>query len=548
MKSFLTAFFLLALLPVTFAQLARIQFIHNAPGGNVDIYVDGNLYVNNLVFRTATPYVDVPAGTLELQIAPGSSASAADAMEVKTIDLEGGETYVALLGSNDKDNMSYELHLTDQVSEYADTGNTIGVAFANGTPDAGALDFYWKEFGFALFDDIAYGEFGAMVSLPTGSYEIDITSAYDNEEIFITNTFDFSWWRGRSMTFFTSGFADDEDDPMKTYVALSTGGTFLLESLSTGNEENKAFVQFIHNAARENVDIYVDDKKVQDDLVYRTASTFLELTAKREVTIGVAPKNSRSVEDVYKKHIVTIRSESNYIVMLNGSVSDTPDELSVIVYDQAQQDTNDDSTVALLFANAATNAPDINLSIPDELDYMGLSEGKYTNYYELAPDKYALQVSYADGTTLTYDAAFRFWKGGTAVVYTSGNYEGDAAELKLYVALPTGGTFPLRLLDTSELEGRHSTVTTDQTVRIRTLGNVTHGYFETALELPEEVVVRATIFSGNGLPIRALKFGSLAAGRNSIDIDAYDLTSGHYFVRWEVGRVVQTQHIIVAKH
>lgn len=547
MKSLFTAFFLLVALQFSTAQMARVQFIHNAPGDNVDIYIDDNLYVDNFVFRTATPYVDVPIGTLNIQIAPANSTSSEEAMNSQTLKINPDETYVVMLGLVQKGSPDYQITMTNQVSELADTGNTVGIAFANGTPDAGDLDFFWKEFAFSLYDDVAYGNFGEMISLPTGAYDIDITAGFDNEEVFISNSFDFSWWRGNSLILFTSGFAEGEP-AMKTYVALSTGGTFPLESLPMDNETSIAFTQFIHNAVKENVDIYIDEVKLEDDLVFRTATPFLELKAKQEITIGIAPKNSESVQEVYKKLPITLQAEGEYVMMLNGAVTGNPNDISIDVYDQGKQSADSNSKVSLLFCNGAMDAPTLDFSVDDAVLHRAVAQGDFASYTDFEPSTYQFELSDNSGTRKSYEARFGFWKGGSAVVYTSGNFDGSTPNLKLFVALSTGGTFPLREMDSSEIEGRNSTILDQEGVLIETLGNITYGPLTTNLYLPEVAPVSLVIVDTQGRPVMTERYGKLDAGMNRVVTDAYKLTSGNYFIRWKVGRVVQTQRIVVAGH
>ena len=45
--------------------MARLQVIHNAAdpiADEVDVYLNGTLALDNFAFRTATPFIDVPAG------------------------------------------------------------------------------------------------------------------------------------------------------------------------------------------------------------------------------------------------------------------------------------------------------------------------------------------------------------------------------------------------------------------------------------------------------------------------------------------------------
>ncbi|MBN1543714.1 DUF4397 domain-containing protein, partial [candidate division KSB1 bacterium] len=81
-------------------QNARLQVIHNAADPNaqaVDVYLEGTLLLDDFAFRTATPFIDAPAGTpINVGIAPGNSTSAADTLVNFTLTLTAGETYVAV--------------------------------------------------------------------------------------------------------------------------------------------------------------------------------------------------------------------------------------------------------------------------------------------------------------------------------------------------------------------------------------------------------------------------------------------------------------------
>ena len=61
-KCLLTFGALLWMASWSLAQTARVQVIHNAPNPTVDVYVNGVLAIDNFAFRTARPFLDLPAG------------------------------------------------------------------------------------------------------------------------------------------------------------------------------------------------------------------------------------------------------------------------------------------------------------------------------------------------------------------------------------------------------------------------------------------------------------------------------------------------------
>ena len=82
------------------ADTAELQVVHNAAdpaAAVVDVYVDGDLTLDDFAFRTATPFLEVPADVeLAIGVAPASSQGPDDILATIPVTLAGGERYVAV--------------------------------------------------------------------------------------------------------------------------------------------------------------------------------------------------------------------------------------------------------------------------------------------------------------------------------------------------------------------------------------------------------------------------------------------------------------------
>ncbi|NJK82730.1 MAG: DUF4397 domain-containing protein [Saprospiraceae bacterium] len=178
-------------------QIAQMQFINNAPDKAIDIYVNEQLVVNNLIFRQATAYLFIPAGKITVKIAPSNSRTTAEAYKTFTLNLANLEGYIAMIGGESAEQA--DLFLYTGASPFAVTRSTIGVAFANGALDVPNMDFV--TLGFSLFNDIKFGEYGTFISVPAIDFELQLTAANQPEVVYVSNKFNFSFWRGRSALF-----------------------------------------------------------------------------------------------------------------------------------------------------------------------------------------------------------------------------------------------------------------------------------------------------------------------------------------------------------
>jgi hypothetical protein len=249
---------------------ARLQVIHNAADPDaevVDVYVNDVLFLNDFAFRTATPYVDVPAGvTLNIGIAPGDSEGPQNIIYDVDVELTPNERYVAiasgLLSTDGFDEnpegreIAFGLFPRGGMREYVHFGLVKALVF-HGATDAPAVDviargswFDWK-----IVDDAAYGDFSGYATFLPREYELDVTLAGDNSAVVATYVADLRGASSKGVTVFASGFLNDAQGPAFGLFAALPDGTVLelptegaMAREASGLEEETHKFELLQNA------------------------------------------------------------------------------------------------------------------------------------------------------------------------------------------------------------------------------------------------------------------------------------------------------------
>ena len=166
-------------------QTARVQVIHNsadAAAEIVDVYLNETLLIPNFEFRTASTFVDAPAGVeIELSVAPPNSSGVEEAIYTAAVTLSADETYVVVAdgivsGSGYNPPQAFGLQIYDMGRELAAESENTDVLVHHGSTDAPTVDIVETGVGAGtLVDNISYTEFQGYLELPTADYVIDVT-------------------------------------------------------------------------------------------------------------------------------------------------------------------------------------------------------------------------------------------------------------------------------------------------------------------------------------------------------------------------------------
>ncbi|HZG00916.1 MAG TPA: DUF4397 domain-containing protein, partial [Chitinophagales bacterium] len=258
--STLTAFFsLFSLLAVS--QTARVQVIHNsadAAAAVVDLYANGAPLVPDFAFRTATPFVDLPAGVdIDLAIAPGNSMSASDAVYNQTVNLTANETYVVIAtgivsATGYMPTQPFTLAVYQMGRETASMMGNTDVLVFHGATDAPMVDVTLPD-GTPVVDDVSYGAFASegYLQLPADDYMIEVRDATGVNTVAAYDApLQTLGLQGSALVVLASGFLDpmmnSNGAAFGLFAALPAGGNLMALPASA---PPTARVQVIHNCA-----------------------------------------------------------------------------------------------------------------------------------------------------------------------------------------------------------------------------------------------------------------------------------------------------------
>lgn len=483
----ITTYLVLTLIVLTssftaYGQTARVQAIHNSAdpaAAIVDVWVTGIPVVgevriaDDFAFRTATPFIDAPAGIpLEIVIAPSNSTSSASGIATFPVgSLTTGETYVVVANGvvapgsfpSNPDGISTGLDLSIYVGgeESSPVASTCAILAHHGATDAPGVDIDVR--GQVTFvDNAVYKDFQGYIPAAAGKFILDVRDSANTTTV-ASYYADLSSLADSAIVAFASGFlTPGQGNDFGLFAALANGAVVELPQIETSR------VQIIHNAAdpaAATVDIYItadlsagDDTIILQDVDFRTATAFLDVPSNLPLTAHVAPANSASASDAIASiPLGSLMTDQTYVVVANGVVNPgsftaNPDAVNIgfTLYPYAPaKEASGSADVDLMIFHGATDAPTVDVVVPggptlaNDISYTDFNSAGYVS---VPAASYDVDVMDAAQTTVVaaYTADVSSLSGGAAVVFASGFLDANQGEaFGVWVALPDGTTFPL---------------------------------------------------------------------------------------------------------
>lgn len=526
---------------------ARVQIIHNSADKAarvVDVWINDSLALDSFVFRTCTPFIDLPSYTnLNVVIQPHGSTNLANALGQYTLDLAPNEKYIVVAngiasGSGYAPAPAFNLDIFMGAEEVSGNPANTNVLVYHGATDAPAVNVVSGTT--TLVDSIYYTQFSnGYLQLPTLDYNIALTDAfYDTIAKFSAPLASLNL-QGQSLVVLASGFinraANRNGSIFGLYAALPSGGNLIpLPQIL----EDSARVQIIHNCADLNaevVDVWINDALVLDNFSFRKSTPFLSLPAGIDFDLTIAAQSSTDTIIDVRRYFYNLEDKT-YIMVAQGNVSTTGYDpivpFGIAIFDQGRETASNASNTDILVFHGGTDAPVIDVLTDNTPVVQNLLYSQFSSdYVELPTASYVLNLKEGFGVTMvaSYNAPLSSLglQGKAVVALASGfinpNVNSNGPDFGLWVSLAAGGDL-IPLVDVTSVENMKNNATVNVYPNPASnklyISNILPGNENTVVNFYNQIgeVVLSQQISANSSSVSSIEIDMLAAGLYTVEV------------------------------
>ena len=355
---------------------AFVRVAHLSPDAPaVDVWVDGDVVLQDVVFDDFSTYLPLPAGSHRVQVSPANQTTPI-VIDASVTLTEGTYYTVAAMGPLAS---IQAVVLTDDLSR---DPSKAKIRFIHASPDAPPVDITLTD-GTRLFPDVAFK--GSTPSKPVGSGSYDLQVRVAGTETVALSFGDVPLSNGTNYSIFATGKLSDGS--LKATVAVDAPGN---GSTTVKLEPATASLRVAHlSPDAPAVDIYVDGAPVNglSGVSYRAVSGYLTIgAATHDVRVYVAGTTINPVIDA----TLTLNPGASYTVAATGLVGQG--DLSPVVLMDDRAGTTVGKTL-VRFVHLSPDAPNVDVKVqngPTIFDNVGFRGAE--GYDEVGSGSYDLEV------------------------------------------------------------------------------------------------------------------------------------------------------------
>ncbi|ADJ16336.1 hypothetical protein C497_10018 [Halalkalicoccus jeotgali B3] len=189
------------------SQMAMVRVAHLSPDApNVDVYVDGEVVLEDVAYRDVSDYLELQPGTYGVQI-----TAAGDQETVvfdEDVEVQTGAFTLAAVGEIEGESQPFDVLVVED--DLSDPGENARVTALHASPDAPEVDLVEAESGDPLAAGLAFGD-TATFEVPEGSYTLEVRPAGGEEAV---AEFDVEVAAGTVYSAFAVGYVEPANAPV----------------------------------------------------------------------------------------------------------------------------------------------------------------------------------------------------------------------------------------------------------------------------------------------------------------------------------------------
>ncbi len=323
---------------------ARVQLLHLADGaGEVDIYVNGEILLDDFAEETGTGFFPVTAGAeLTVDVVAGDALDNSDPVYTVTLadGLVADTKYVlAAMGdvNSDDEASAFRVVAIGGARTPTEVGTgPVGAMLVHAVDDAPTVDVVLEQ-GFSgetAVDNFAFGSYTSDAAGMAQYIDIDpaaltfggtalvnINEATTDEFVAGFQTTDLSSLAGQQVVIAATGSLAEGTFDLTAFLGLDAATPAASPGLALSSA---ARLQVVHNSpdpAAEVVDVYGNGVKLIDDFAFRTATPFITVPSGTDLDLNIAaPDSEDDTTPVVDAPTINLDPGSTTIAVASGVV------------------------------------------------------------------------------------------------------------------------------------------------------------------------------------------------------------------------------------
>lgn len=391
------------------AQTAQLQVIHNAAdvaADTVDVWVNNDKLLPKFAFRTATPYITVPAGVeLQVRIKGKNSTDTTAPLFFERYTLPT-DAVVTLVANGVLNPAQYAANPNGASTAFniavlpgataATTAGTAAVNVWHGSTDAPRVNVLNRAGATGVHGPVvrnfAYGSFLPQhAGLPAQDLTLEVNTR-ENDQTVAAFSAPLSAFADSALYVLASGFlnpAANQNGAAFGLLAVTAGGRAILLPAAS----NEARAQIIHASPDTGlavVDVWVNGTRALPGVRYQQATGYIPLPAGTPIRVNFTRPNAADTTTSLFAATYTLNAGQKVALVARGVAFPgfAPNPVSsnafnVAVIPSARPQANSTDSVTVNYFHASPDAPAVSASLNGTLAVPSLSFGQATGYVTL---------------------------------------------------------------------------------------------------------------------------------------------------------------------